>query len=110
MKMLWQNYPAVDDERMTLTYRSHRVAQQADMSGQQIIILPAQQIYGEEICTARMSGATIVRHEIISSRFSEPFVMNKIIRRNAFYLLRPTRYYALLAAGKSLPGSNQASF
>jgi len=33
MKMLWQNYPAVDDERMTLTYRSHRVAQQADMPG-----------------------------------------------------------------------------
>lgn len=87
MQVIGQHHPTMDDEGMTLPYRSHRLAQQVHMPDQQVVILPLQQIDGEEVSAARMPGATVIRHgDSIEGIF---------MRRNALRLLRPTPYYAL---------------
>src|SRR3989338_4012732 len=62
MQVLRQHHPAMDDEGMPLPHRCHRLAQQIHMPDQQVIALPLQQVHGEEISTARMPGATLIRH------------------------------------------------
>ena len=83
VQRLGQYNPAVDRERMALPYRFHRFPQSANMPGQQVIFLPLQQVDGEEICAARMPGASVIGYD--------GSIALIFIRRNARWLLRPTR-------------------
>ncbi len=62
MQVFRQHHPAMNNERMPMPHRCHRLAQQIHLPCQQVITLPLQQIDGEEICAARMPGATVIRH------------------------------------------------
>jgi hypothetical protein len=76
---------------VAMAYRPHRLSQQLNMPGQQVVALPLQQIDGEEIGAARVPGATIVRHGGSITAIG--------IWRNALRLLRPTRAGALCDPG-----------
>ena len=62
MQVLWQHYPAMNNEGMPLAHRYYRLAQQIHMPYQQVITLPLQQVDGKKISAARMPGATVIRH------------------------------------------------
>ena len=48
---------------MTLFDRFYRLAQDVDFTDQEVIIVPLQQVDGEEICAAGMPGASVVGHD-----------------------------------------------
>ena len=62
MQVFGQYHPAMNRKRVTLPYRLDHGAQQFDVASQQIIALPLQQVDGEKVSSARMPGATVIRH------------------------------------------------
>jgi hypothetical protein len=75
---------------MTLPYLLHSLAQQLDMTRQQVTILSLQQIEGKEIGTARMPATTIIRHDNSSRKFPYGAIFLYGAMRCAYW--RPTRH------------------
>jgi hypothetical protein len=42
MKVIGQHHPTMNREGMAMAYRPHRLSQQLDMPGQQVVALPLQ--------------------------------------------------------------------
>lgn len=60
-------------KRMPSPYRINRGTQQIDMPHQQIVTLPLQQIHRKEISSARMPGASVVRHGVEKANIEKYF-------------------------------------
>jgi hypothetical protein len=71
----------MDDERMASPHRPHYFTKQVHILDQQVVPLPLQQVDSEEVSSARMPGATVIRHG--------NSIAGICIRRNALRLLSP---------------------
>jgi len=62
MHVFWHDYPGVDVEGVFATHIFDDLPQEINLTYQQVIALPLQQVDGEKPCATRNEGAAVVGH------------------------------------------------
>jgi hypothetical protein len=63
MQMIWQDHPGVHVEGPSLPHAPQHASKVVDVADRQVVRAALQQIYGEEIGSARHAMASIIRHQ-----------------------------------------------